>query len=265
MKNGRKTVGILGGMGPLASAHFLSLVVSHTLAERDSDHIDTVMTSRASTPDRTAHLLGKSPKNPLDTMKIDVDTLIFGGADMIAVPCNTAMAYYEELSLYSAAPILNIVSLTVGAARAAGIKKLSLLATEGTVTSKIYQKECERSGILCAVPDEPTQSVINDIIYQKIKAGAYKVNEIYPIIDGFLLDSDAVVFGCTELSLIDLSGFDKKDYIIDSSRVLAMNAIKECGGTPVGFSEVIWQNSPKFRACSAQILTKNSAIAKSTL
>ena len=222
-------------MGPLASAHFLSLVVSHTLAERDSDYIDIVMTSRASTPDRTAHLLGKSPKNPLDTMKTDVDTLIFGGADLIAVPCNTAMAYYGEISSYSAAPILNTVSLTVGAARAAGIKKLSLLATEGTVASKIYQKECERSGIICVVPDEPTQNVINDIIYRKIKAGACEVNDIYPIIDSLLRSSNAVVFGCTELSLVDLSGFDKKDYIIDSSRVLAMNAIKECGGTPVGF------------------------------
>ena len=222
-------------MGPLASAHFLSLVVSHTLAERDSDHIDIVMTSRASTPDRTAHLLGRSPKNPLDTIKIDVDTLIFGGAEVIAVPCNTAMAYYDELLSYSRAPILNTVYLTVGAARSAGIKKLALLATEGTVASRIYQKECEKSGILCAVPDEPTQNVINDIIYRKIKAGAYKVNEIYPIIGGFLRSSDAVVFGCTELSLVDLSGFEKKDYIIDSSRVLAMNAIKECGGTPVGF------------------------------
>ena len=222
-------------MGPLASAHFLDIIVSHTLAESDSDHIDIVMTSRASTPDRTAHLLGRSTKSPFDTIKIDVDTLVFGGAEVIAVPCNTAMAYYDELSSYSRVPILNTVSLTVGAARAAEIKKLSLLATEGTVTSGIYQKECEQSGIKCAVPDKRTQSAINAIVYRKIKAGAYKVNEIYPIIDRFLRNSEAVVFGCTELSLVDLSDFHKKDYIIDSTRVLAMNAITECGGTPVGF------------------------------
>ena len=222
-------------MGPLASAHFLSLVVSHTLAARDGEHIDIVMTSRASTPDRTAHLLGRSTKNPLDTMKIDVNTLIRGGADLLAVPCNTAMAYYDELSLYSAVPILNTVFLTVGAARAAGVKKLSLLATAGTVAVGIYQKECEKQNIGCVVPDDATQSTVNYIIYEKIKAGAYKVNKIYPIIEQLLSVSDAVVLGCTELSLIDFSDYDKKEYIIDSSRVLAVKAIKECGGTPVGF------------------------------
>lgn len=235
MTNGKKTLGILGGMGPLASAHFLNLIVSHTLAERDGDHIDVVMTSRASTPDRTAHILCKSRDNPLDSMKKDVDVLIFCGAELIAVPCNTAMAYYGELSLYSRVPVMNIVRLTAARAAEMGAKSVAVFATSGTVMSGIYQKECEKVGVRCIFPDGRVQSAIDDMIYRKIKAGARKANEIYYLFDRFLSVSDAIILGCTELSLIDLSDYINKMYLIDSSRVLAENAIISCGGTPTGF------------------------------
>lgn len=230
MTNGKKTLGILGGMGPLASAHFLRLVLSHTIAENDGDHLDIVMTSRASTPDRTAHLLGRISKNPLDTLKIDIDTLILGGADVIAVPCNTVMAYYDELSLYSPVPILNIVKLTAERAALCGAKTVAVLATEGTVMTNIYQKELDRLGVKCALPDKRVQNMINKIIYRKIKAGVCEVNEIYPLFDTFLHASDAIVLGCTELSMICLDGYENKKYIIDSSCVLAEKAIVLCGG-----------------------------------
>ena len=235
MKKAEKTLGILGGMGPLASAHFLGLILSHTLARRDGDFIDIVMTGRSSTPDRTAHILGMTAENPLDTMKKDIDILIYGGADIIAVPCNTAMAYYEMLSSYSKAPVMNIVALTARRAAEIGARTVMVFATYGTKASGIYPKECEKYGVRCLFPDDTAQSAINGIIYQKIKAGACVVNEIYPLFDLFLSVSDAVILGCTELSLINIEKYDKKKYIIDSSLVLAEHAIAACGGTPVGF------------------------------
>jgi len=222
-------------MGPLASAHFLSLIVSHTLAGCDGDHIDIVMTSRASTPDRTAHLLGKSRGDPLISIKKDVDALIFGGAELIAVPCNTAMAYYGELSSYSRVPVMNIVKLAAERAAEMGAKSVCVFATSGTIMSGIYQRECEKVGVRCIYPSEQVQSAINDIIYRKIKSGAYKVNEIYPLFDQYSSVSDAIILGCTELSLIDLSNYINKNKLVDSSRVLAENAIISCGGTPTGF------------------------------
>lgn len=234
MTNGKKTLGILGGMGPLASAHFLRLVLSHTVAGNDGDHLDIVMTSRASTPDRTAHLIGKTSDNPLDTMKIDIDTLTLGGAELIAVPCNTAMAYYDDLSSYSPVYVLNIVALTAERAASHGAKTVAVFGTEGTIRSKIYQKEFDRLGVKCKLPDERAQREINELIYRKIKAGAHKVNEIYPLFDQFLRGSDAIVLGCTELSMIDLDGYINRKYMIDSSLVLAENAIALCGGTPTG-------------------------------
>lgn len=231
----KKTLGILGGMGPLASAHFLSVVLSHTFAERDSDYLNIVMTSRARTPDRTAYLLGKISENPLDTMKTDINTLVFGGAEIIAVPCNTAMAYYDELSRHSPVPILNIVRLSAERAASSGAKTVTILATEGTVKCELYQKALSKYGVQCIVPGERSQKTITSLIYRKIKTGNYEVNRIYPIFDRCFFVSDMIILGCTELSLIDLNGYKNKKYIIDSSSVLAEKAIALCGGTPTGF------------------------------
>ena len=85
-----QTLGILGGLGPMASAYFYELLTAHTDAQCDQDHIDLVLSSHAQTPDRTAFITGRSKENPLQMMLQDIEKLEHWGVDMIAIPCNTA-------------------------------------------------------------------------------------------------------------------------------------------------------------------------------
>lgn len=234
----RKKLGILGGMGPYAGEFFFRLVTEHTKAERDADHIDAVMTSTASTPDRSAYISDPSKKNPFAAIEKDVKTLVFGGAEIIALPCNTACCFIDNIAAVSSVPVINMIKETVKCAKISGARKIGIFATEGTVAFGKYQSECRAVGIEPVVPDNDTQTVITESIYRKIKAGNRKVNEIYPEIDKYLSYCDAVVFGCTELSLIDVSQERYIDKIIDSTQVLAIRSIFECGARPINFDKI---------------------------
>ena len=111
-------LGILGGLGPMAGAYFYELLITHTKADSDQEHIDTVLSGRASTPDRTAFICGRSDQNPLDQMLADAKRLVAYGADILAMPCNTAHYFYDSLSRLAAeCPLINIVEVTVKRAR----------------------------------------------------------------------------------------------------------------------------------------------------
>ena len=234
----KKKLGILGGMGPYAGVSFLRLVTEHTRAQSDADHLDIVMTSTASIHDRSAFLLNRGSPSPLPKIKRDIETLVFGGADIIAVPCNTACCFIEEISVFSAVPIIDIISETVLFAKSAGAKRLGILATAGTLASGKYQSACRALGIDPVTPSVGDEARLTDLIYRRLKAGAFKADEVDGIIGDMLCRCDFVVVGCTELSLIDISVKSFCDRIIDSSRVLALKAITECGAEPTGFEKI---------------------------
>lgn len=91
-------LGILGGLGPMSTVYFYELITALTPASCDQDHIDIVISSRATTPDRTEYILGRSDKNPLDSMIPDAKRLVAFGAQIIAIPCNTAHYFYDRLA-----------------------------------------------------------------------------------------------------------------------------------------------------------------------
>ena len=84
-------LGVLGGLGPMASAYFYEMITAHTKAQRDQDHIDIILSSRASTPDRTDFILGRSADSPLPAMIEDAKARSMNGAwawvvcDVVAV------------------------------------------------------------------------------------------------------------------------------------------------------------------------------------
>ena len=147
-----KVLGILGGLGPMATVYFYEMLTRHTQAARDQDHIDVIINSRATTPDRTSYILGQSAENPFDIMAADAARLVTFGADVIAIPCNTAHYFYDRLNETIPIPILNMVEETVLAAKAGGSARVGILATTGTVRTRTYQRMCEKHGLPCAVP-----------------------------------------------------------------------------------------------------------------
>lgn len=233
-----QTLGILGGLGPMATVYFYDMLVRHTKAACDQDHLDVIINSRASTPDRTSYILGQSTENPFDIMARDAQRLVTFGADVLAIPCNTAHYFYDRLNETISVPILNMVEETVLEAKARGCCRVGILATSGTVQTGTYSRMCERHGLEFVCPDETHQQDLMNVIYGDIKQGKRPdMARFFAVADSLKRQGcTRMILGCTELSII------KKDeqldaFYIDSMSVLAKNAITTFGRTPIGFEK----------------------------
>ncbi len=233
-----QTLGILGGLGPMATVYFYDMLVRHTKATCDQDHLDVIISSRASTPDRTSYILGQSTENPFDIMARDAQRLVTFGADVLAIPCNTAHYFYDRLNETISVPILNMVEETVLEAKARGCCRVGILATSGTVQTGTYSRICERHGLEFVCPDESHQQDLMNVIYGDIKQGKRPdMARFFAVADSLKRQGcTRMILGCTELSII------KKDeqldaFYIDSMSVLAKNAITTFGRTPIGFEK----------------------------
>ncbi len=233
-ENTPKVLGILGGLGPMASVYFYELITKHTDAKTDQDHIDIIINSRATTPDRSSFIMGKSNENPFDIMEQDAKRLVVYGAQAIAIPCNTAHYFYEKLDECIDIPILNMVEQTALAAKAKG-GKTGIFATEGTVQSRTYQRICEKIGVEYEVPNEKYQQYIMQIIFNCVKQGKPADMRLFNEAVSYMQSKNctSVILGCTELSIVKR---DEKlsNYFIDSMEVLAKNTIELFGKTPIG-------------------------------
>lgn len=233
-----RVLGILGGLGPMATVYFYEMLTRHTKASCDQDHIDVIINSRASTPDRTRFILGQSDENPFDIMAEDAARLVTFGADVLAIPCNTAHYFYDRLNESIHVPILNMVEQTVLEAKRRGCRKVGLLATTGTICTHTYARACEKHGLAWAAPDEAGQADIMDVIYGDIKQGRRAdMAKFGSVVRRLQAEGcERMILGCTELSLVKKEELLNAMYI-DSMEVLAKNAIETFGRTPIGFEE----------------------------
>ncbi|MBE5968509.1 MAG: aspartate/glutamate racemase family protein [Lachnospiraceae bacterium] len=225
-----KKLGVIGGLGPLATEYFYSLINKMTDANRDQDHIEMMIYSKPSIPDRTGYILGKSQENPIIPM-VEVGKILDDlGVDYIAIPCITGHNFYEELASKIPVPIIHMVKETAAYLNRQGIRCVGIMATEGTIYSKLFQKELIQYGISAVVPSKEKQEIVNSLIYDNLKVN------IPPDMDKFAAVSEELwqmgaevnILGCTELSLI------KRDYplgpnYLDAMEVLAVKSIELCG------------------------------------
>src|SRR5690606_6321863 len=227
-------VGVIGGVGPLATAYFLDKVVRLTRAERDQDHVDLIVFNHASIPDRTAFVVGDSEENPGPVMADDAKRLEAFGAELLVLPCNTAHTFTEEIVAAVAVPVLSIVGETIDEAlrRVPGLARAGVLATTGTVASGVYHRALEARGIEPVVPGEADQEIVMTIIYEQVKAGRPVALEALQGVVDRLVDAGAqvVLLACTELSV----GAQDADLLadpryVDSLDVLARATISRAG------------------------------------
>lgn len=237
MKKDRFLLGVLGGLGPMSTFRFCELLTSHTKAECDADHIDMIISSRATTPDRTDFILGRSSKDPLPVMLEELRRLENAGADLIVIPCNTAHYFYRGLQKECRVPMINIIEETVSFLQKGRIHRIGLLATEGTVRSGAYEQACKKADIECLSPSEEEQKIISDIIYQSVKQNKEADLQAFLRVAESLQKRgcEKLVLGCTELSLLDRSQMPN-DLFLDSLDVLAYQTILACQKVPVGFA-----------------------------
>ena len=225
----RQLLGIIGGLGPMASAYFYELITRHTKAASDQDHIDIILSSRASTPDRTDFILGRSDKSPLPAMIADAQSLEVYGATAIVIPCNTAHYFLEEVQKSVSVPMPSIITETALHIQKCGFRKAAILATEGTILSGSYQRELERLGLEWMTPDENGKAMLMDLIYGSVKRGVIpSPEELYRVSDPmFEAGCDCAILGCTELSLIGEQIDDER--FVDSLLTLAACSIRLMG------------------------------------
>ena len=229
-------LGILGGLGPMASAYFYEMITSHTRAETDQETIDIILSSRASTPDRTAYILGRSAQSPLPAMIEDAKALEAFGARAIVIPCNTAHYFIDQVRASVSVPVPSIIRETAHFVRVCGRRKAGIMATEGTVFSGAYQTALEAEGVEWAIPDAGTQQLLMEIIYSRVKRGlradpALLYEAAAPL---RACGCDCMILGCTELS-VAARETNGDELFVDSLEVLACRAILMCEKKTQGF------------------------------
>src|SRR5437868_12537045 len=147
----RGTLGVLGGMGPAATAEFLRLLAVAAPATTDQDHPRIVMLSEPGVPDRTRALLTGS-EEPFPALRAGLCDLVRWGADLLAIPCNTAHAFVDRFSDELPVPVLHIADATLRQAVRTAPAGCWLVATSGTVVAGLYQRRARRLSYRLLVP-----------------------------------------------------------------------------------------------------------------
>ena len=225
-----KIIGILGGMGPEATADLYLRIIKATPAKRDQDHPRVIIYSNSKVPDRTAAILGTGP-SPMPELIRAGKRLEEAGADFIIIPCNTAHYFVDQLQKELRVPIRHMIRLSAEAAhkKHPEVKKAGLLATDGTVKSGLYRTAYGEVDIEILEPTPEGQADVMKAIYQCVKAGN--------LIDGsFLLrgvtnklvaaGAELIICGCTEVSLVLKQG-DLTVPLLDPLQVIAEAAVAE--------------------------------------
>ena len=228
----KKAIGILGGMGPLATADLFRKIVTMTKAGCDNDHIRIYIDDNASIPDRTAAILAGG-KDPTPIMADSLKKLEGCGADCIIMPCNTAHYFLPRLQAMTEVPFLSMLEATAKTCAAAFPgKTAAILATKGTLATGLYEEALKAQGVSYLVPNADEQDALMRVIYEGVKADA--APEAYRAdMEGVMQTlaargADYFILGCTELP-VAAELLDLKQPMIDPTTELAKAAITFCG------------------------------------
>jgi len=219
-------LGVLGGMGPLASAEFMRALTLLTPAARDQDHIPTILWSDPRVPDRT-QARDHDGEDPLPALLRGIRGLEMAGCGAIAIPCNTAHGWFDAMQAATPLPILHIVDAAAADLERQGVRggRIGLMGTTATLAMRLYQ---ERLGVECMIPSAATMETLVMPAVALVKAN--RVAEAYaPLAEVarqlHALGADAVVLGCTEIPLGVAAGPSLGFPVVDTVSALARAAI----------------------------------------
>lgn len=200
-----KKLGVIGGMGPEATNFYYARLIARTKASRDQEHIDTVILSHATMPDRTGAILTGHKEPFLKAITKDARDLEMLGVSNIAIPCNTSHYFLDEIQAATKVPIINMIEESVRYVMEAhpDVKKIGIMGTDGTIQAGTYHRACEKKGIVAVSPRGDCQKEVMSLIYDDIKSGKTgdraKFNRAYE--DLMEQGCDAVILACTEISV----------------------------------------------------------------
>lgn len=237
-EGGGAVLGVLGGMGPDATTDFLARLARLTPAASDQDHVPTLVYADPSTPDRSDAILGGGP-SPLPAMLRGVEFLSDAGCAVIAIPCNSAHFWYDDLAAVSSVPVPHIVDATaeqLGRLRA-GSRVVGLMATDGTSRSGVYHHRLAQLGIIAVdLTDLGDPSPMMRGI-RSFKAGDHAAGRDQLLAGGQELirrGAEALIFGCTDISaaLAETSAVDGVP-VVHASECLARVSLDRLAASSV--------------------------------
>lgn len=225
-----KRLGVIGGMGPQATQVFYQRILDRTQADRDQDHLSAFILSDTQIPDRTNAILHGREEEVYTRLLEDARLLQSAGCTVLAIPCNTSHYFADRLQSQLRIPLLHMPRLAVERVKTLGCRRVAVLATEGTIQTGVYHRECDAAGVEPWAPDPATQALVTSIIYDEIKAGETGSREKFAAIDRAAREAgcDGAILGCTELSVY--RGYHSlPNYYTDAMELLAEAAILACG------------------------------------
>lgn len=232
----KKQIGILGGMGPLATCSMMEKIILKTKAEKDQDYPRIYVDSNTNIPDRTKAILtdkvtGEKGENPVPYMLESGKKLQEMGADFLIMPCNTAHYFHKDIAKGVEIPILHMVEETAKFISKQGILKVGLLATSGTIETGLYTDFLKQHKIDVIIPKEVDQEKVMAMIYNGIKAGnlKFKGDDFKSVVNDLLEQgAETLILGCTELP-IAWQRYNLNAPSVDPMDVISTIAVIEAG------------------------------------
>lgn len=233
----KKKLGILGGMGPEATLLLFNKIIKYTNAKKDQDHIEIIIHNNPGIPDRTEAIMGDGV-SPLNELSRSAQMLEKAGADYIIIPCMTSHYFISELQTNTLVPIVDAISETSNFAirEYPDLRKIGLIATTGTVKSRLFQNSFQQYGIDTIILTDTLQSsLIMEAIYgnKGIKAGYVDDNVRSKLFEAIQclteLGAEAILAGCTEIPLA-IKPDDLTIPFIDPLTIVAKVGIHMCLG-----------------------------------
>jgi aspartate racemase len=222
-----KRLGVLGGMGPAASAEFYSRLTSQTPATCDQEHLQVIIWSDPTVPDRSTSLL-LGDDRPWFKLEAGIIGLKTAGCSHIVIPCNTAHLWYDRM-LSLGVPITHIVDSVTDQLKLLNVKTIGILGTQGTIATGLYQNMLSKQGWHCIIPTEIELTKFVQPGINLVKAGNMTAahDMFMPAIDHLIGNgAQAIVLGCTEIPLAITENSYKNIPLINSIDSLVKAALK---------------------------------------
>lgn len=214
-------LGVIGGMGPLATVKFYDKIVLNTEAHNDNEHIDLIVLNHSTMPDRTKCIIENKDTEFLNEIKKDLEILERIGIDVVAIPCNTSHYFYDEFKNFTNLKIINMIEETILEIKRRGIKKVAVFGTLGTLNSKVYNKYAKENGIEVKELSLEDKKTVMDIIYKIKETNNLESKDFVEILNRYCNDKTIGIIACTELSLLDipenLNAIDALDVLVNKS------------------------------------------------
>ena len=219
-------LGVIGGMGPLATVNFYERVVLNTEAKCDNEHIDMIVLNHSTMPDRTKCIIENRKAEFLESIKKDFAILENIGVEAVAIPCNTSHYFYDEFKKLTDLKIINMIEETILEVKKSGVKKISVFGTLGTLNSKVYEKYAKEYELEVKDVSEADKQAVMDIIYNIKETNNLDNKQFTDILNRYCDDETVGIIACTELSLLDIP---EDINTVDALNVLVKRSIELSG------------------------------------